>query len=645
MKLLITDNGISEPVARTTIVWLAGEFHPLLVDAAPDILRVLSIGFAEEGADTRMQILNLAIKLSLLLPDDDKVQLLATYVLEMARYDPDTDVRDRSRLMTALMGLAPSTADSDGNDESAVDEDALAVLSEHAAKIILAVKLPPVTVVTDVDPDCSSNFYVGSLSSVVNHNAVGYIHIEAWAEVAVPSMRDGIDGSGTDSSLPGQHHPTAGGGSSHQDYDIRKFYEGEEESSSGSRSSPDSRGSEGSDASDDDDYSSAESSDELVDSAGNDSSSSDSSDEDSSDDDSSIDRSVPSPGARKTPTRSAASIQSNSNSNLTQATTASSSIYLTGSRSVVSTGGVKKVVKSSVASSFRTAASKASIQGSVDLLSVETLHIAPASNESRPFHGPIDLIGSLDGPDLLQGWTTGNYSQGSAMNSMQGSAMNSMQGSAMNSMQGGAMNSMQGSAMNSMQGSAMNSMQGSAMNSMQGSAMNSMQGSAMNSMQGSAMNSMQGSATNSMQGSAMNSMQGSAMNSMQGSAMNSMQGSAMNSMQGFKPGQGVNIVAFNPASQGVMAASLHPSGAAPYVDSLPIIDSMSAPKLVLKPEMSGGLKVSLCFRRSSLHYATTSSSASDVFQAVLSVTNCRESPIRYVVYNATYPTAYFTSFQ
>jgi len=133
-----------------------------------------------------------------------------------------------------------------------------------------------------------------------------------------------------------------------------------------------------------------------------------------------------------------------------------------------------------------------------------------------------------------------------------------------------------------------------------------------------------------MQGSAMNSMQGSAMNSMQGSAMNSMQGSAMNSMQGFKPGQGVNIVAFNPASQGVMAASLHPSGAAPYVDSLPIIDSMSAPKLVLKPEMSGGLKVSLCFRRSSLHYATTSSSASDVFQAVLSVTNCRESPIRRV---------------
>ena len=32
-----------------------------------------------------------------------------TYVLEMSRYDMDTDLRDRARFMTAMMGLAPSS--------------------------------------------------------------------------------------------------------------------------------------------------------------------------------------------------------------------------------------------------------------------------------------------------------------------------------------------------------------------------------------------------------------------------------------------------------------------------------------------------------------------------------------------------------
>jgi hypothetical protein len=128
----------------------------------------------------------------------------------------------------------------------------------------------------------------------------------------------------------------------------------------------------------------------------------------------------------------------------------------------------------------------------------------------------------------------------------------------------------------------------------------------------------------------------------------------MNTMQGTvigmsSSGQGFNAIssslggmmAPNAAaivSQPSMAPSLLPSAVPSYVYpastagdslSLPITDSMSAPKLVLKPEVGGGLKVSLCFRRSSLHYAAASTAlSSDVFQAVLSVTNCREYPIR-----------------
>jgi len=604
MKLLITD-GVSEPSARSNIVWLAGEFHPLLVEANPDILRVLSISFAEESADTRMQILNLAIKLSLLLPDDEKVQLLATYVLEMARYDPDTDVRDRSRLMTALMGLAPSTADADGNDVSTVDEDALAVFSEHAAKIMLAGKLPPVTaMVTAFDSDGSSDYYVGSLSSVVNHNAVAYIHIAAWAEVMVPSVRDGVDGSGAD-FLPGHgHHPTSVSGTVDDNFDARKFYEGDE-SSDGSRSDDsdedsddDSEKSDGSQGSDSSTGSHDTSSDSSSSSVDDDESSSSSSSED---EDSSVDRSVPRPGARKTPSRPVGPVNSNNNSNrLTQATTASSSINMTGSRSVVNNAGMKKVAKSTVtaasSSSGKAAVSSrsAAVGQSFDLLSMEPLYVAPANSP--------DLIGgSLNAPlDLMNGWSTGN-SEPIAMNSMQPmSAMNNMQGNAMNNMQGNAMNNMQGNPINYMQGNLINNMQGNAMNTMQGNAMNTMQGNS----------SVIGMSSN---------------------------GQGFNAIS---PSLG-RMMAPNAASivsQPSMAPSLLPSAAPSYVYpastagdplSLPITDSMSAPKLVLKPEVGGGLKVSLCFRRSSLHYAAASTSfSSDVFQVVLSVTNCRENPIR-----------------
>lgn len=129
-KLLVIEGGMEEPTARSSIVWLVGEFHHVLADACPDILRILAAGFTQECTETKTQILNLAIKLSLQMPEDDNVQLLMTYVLEMARYDVDTDLRDRSRFMTALMGLAPS---SEGDANAAeVDEDALSELNEHA---------------------------------------------------------------------------------------------------------------------------------------------------------------------------------------------------------------------------------------------------------------------------------------------------------------------------------------------------------------------------------------------------------------------------------------------------------------------------------------------------------------------------------
>jgi AP-3 complex subunit beta len=148
--ILAEEGGIEVPSARSSIVWLVGEFREKLVDVAPDVLRLLAAGFTEESTETKTQIMNLAIKLSLFLPHDENVQIISTYVLEMTRYDLDTDLRDRSRFMTAMMGLAPSNENSEGENVP-VDENLLAELADHADGILLPSKpapghQPPITV-------------------------------------------------------------------------------------------------------------------------------------------------------------------------------------------------------------------------------------------------------------------------------------------------------------------------------------------------------------------------------------------------------------------------------------------------------------------------------------------------------------------
>ena len=98
-----------------------------------NFLFLLALGYIKESTETKIQILNFAIKLSLKYPEDERIQALSTYVLEMARYDVDTDLRDRSRFMTAIMGLAPSNENTTTGESTQVNEENLAELAEHAA--------------------------------------------------------------------------------------------------------------------------------------------------------------------------------------------------------------------------------------------------------------------------------------------------------------------------------------------------------------------------------------------------------------------------------------------------------------------------------------------------------------------------------
>ncbi|OJJ37182.1 hypothetical protein ASPWEDRAFT_153005 [Aspergillus wentii DTO 134E9] len=140
--------------ARATIIWLVGEYAGIEPERnfAPDVLRILVKGFADEPEAVKQQIVLLGAKVYLhhLLRNplkeqpesepkveqkysnewtdnqdeqkeeepeqekqeeepEDKISLLWRYILLLARYDPSYDLRDRARLYKALLDSPSKT--------------------------------------------------------------------------------------------------------------------------------------------------------------------------------------------------------------------------------------------------------------------------------------------------------------------------------------------------------------------------------------------------------------------------------------------------------------------------------------------------------------------------------------------------------
>ena len=220
-SVLISDKGQRVgPEARASLVWIVGEFIGFVRPAAPDVLRLLARGFAEEAPSVKMQIVNLAVKLYLhhhkhapppppppqaqaqapLLDSgggessngngghdggdgDDAVAKLVRYVLELARFDANYDLRDRTRLLTASLGLAPAG----GTGDAA----ALVALRAKAEEVFLPPKLPPLTLEGPVAAAGRAGLTVGSLSWMLHHKVPGYQELPDWAPLpSDPAIRD-----------------------------------------------------------------------------------------------------------------------------------------------------------------------------------------------------------------------------------------------------------------------------------------------------------------------------------------------------------------------------------------------------------------------------------------------------------------------
>jgi AP-3 complex subunit beta len=111
---------VNHPHARAAIVWIIGEYLgkvESLARVAPDVLRKLAKTFPEEDDVVKLQTLNVAAKLyifysALAEPETaaaeaktlfNTIGLLLQYVFNLAKYDLNYDIRDRSRLMRKIL--------------------------------------------------------------------------------------------------------------------------------------------------------------------------------------------------------------------------------------------------------------------------------------------------------------------------------------------------------------------------------------------------------------------------------------------------------------------------------------------------------------------------------------------------------------
>ncbi|KAI7867090.1 adaptin N terminal region-domain-containing protein [Spinellus fusiger] len=169
---------IKVPMARASILWLVGQYAEVMPRVGPDVLRQAVKNFTQETNTTKLQILSLSAKLICLDPTHTTLDKLNQYVLNLARYDLNYDVRDRARLLRVL------TLPDPGKETPGV-----VFLKSNLKQILLTEKEPPV-----VKHDNEPEFTIGSLSLLAGQSLPDYEPLADYPEKQPdPSVRDIVE--------------------------------------------------------------------------------------------------------------------------------------------------------------------------------------------------------------------------------------------------------------------------------------------------------------------------------------------------------------------------------------------------------------------------------------------------------------------
>uniref|UniRef100_A0A1I8Q589 AP-3 complex subunit beta n=1 Tax=Stomoxys calcitrans TaxID=35570 RepID=A0A1I8Q589_STOCA len=162
---------IKVPAARSSILWLIGEYNDKVPKIAPDVLRKLAKTFVDEEDAVKLQVLNMAVKLYLTNPQ--QTSLLCQYVFTLARYDVNYDIRDRARFLKQFIFPANNKSNT---------------LSEAAKNIFLSAKPAPTL---ESKYHTRNHYQLGSLSHYLNMRCTGYNDLPVFPEKGSdPSVRN-----------------------------------------------------------------------------------------------------------------------------------------------------------------------------------------------------------------------------------------------------------------------------------------------------------------------------------------------------------------------------------------------------------------------------------------------------------------------
>ncbi|KAK1299523.1 AP3-complex subunit beta-A [Acorus calamus] len=162
---------IKVPVARAIIVWMLGEYSSIgqiIPRMALSVFEYLACSFASEEVETKHQILNLAAKFTVCAEGEDlqTFKKILTYIIEVAKYDLNYDVRDRARIIMKLLhGHTTTTCPEEGTSFLLHND----VWHDLLEQIFTGKTKWKSSVLNDL------RFYLpGSLSQIVLHAAPGY---------------------------------------------------------------------------------------------------------------------------------------------------------------------------------------------------------------------------------------------------------------------------------------------------------------------------------------------------------------------------------------------------------------------------------------------------------------------------------------
>ncbi|KAH8831481.1 adaptin N terminal region-domain-containing protein [Flagelloscypha sp. PMI_526] len=202
--------------ARACVLWLVGQYagSPLAVrcsipglervaEWAPDVLRKAGKSFTSEPSVVKLQTITLCAKILVLAPTHNQILLLSRYIFELARYDMDYDVRDRARMLFALLSSCTSL-----DDTTDISERGGVVLRREQVELVLF-EGKKISWQDDAKEHLDATHTLGSLSLITGRPA----HTD---QVAVPDwLEHAVDGTFRDSEederaqQASRHVPTA----------------------------------------------------------------------------------------------------------------------------------------------------------------------------------------------------------------------------------------------------------------------------------------------------------------------------------------------------------------------------------------------------------------------------------------------------